>query len=442
MSDPNMKKQSTFENGNTQTGKEGAVPSSELSPSTGDVFISYRRCNRDLVDQVLTEFKKRGISYFIDMAEIDYGMEYSTVIAKAIKDSKFVLLFWTPEVNDSVDIVNEVVLAHTLKKRLITYKVGDFDPAKDMRLWYHLACFSWYEVSQQTPETVVELVDRIEQSLSSLSHPRYESPDAVSLIPSFSKFFSNNSVPQQKQIVDNDAVVSQPKPKEPVSGDVFISYRSRNLTKVEPILKELSKRGISYYIDKEKLRSGDYNRKIAVAIDACKILFLYWTEDVDSSKYIPSEVHLAFDNGKEIIPYKIGNFDINKQFNVIFDLNRKHILEDSQATIIDVVDSIQQALTELKSRQTPKQNSEQVVATPVHNQQKSIETPDNSDISDFIQKKIKQLKSEAFEAIENEDYKKAIKKLSGLLNLDPNAKDAERLLSFCKLALENDNNQE
>ena len=440
MSDPNMKKQSTFENGNTQTGKEGAVPLSKLPPLvTGDVFISYRHCNIDLVAPVEKELRKRGVSYFIDLVGINYGMEYSTVIAKAIKDSKLVLLFWTSDVNDSADIAQEVIFAQNCKKPFVVYKVGDFNPVKDVRLYYYLARVSRFEVNQQTPETVVELVNRIEQSLSSLSHPRYESPDAIS---SLSMLSSKNSVPQPKRSVDNDAVVSQPKPKEPVSGDVFISYRSRNLTKVEPILKELSKRGISYYIDKEKLRSGDYNRKIAVAIDACKILFLYWTEDVDSSKYIPSEVHLAFDNGKEIIPYKIGNFDINKQFNVIFDLNRKHILEDSQATIIDVVDSIQQALTELKSRQTPKQNSEQVVATPVHNQQKSIETPDNSDISDFIQKKIKQLKSEAFEAIENEDYKKAIKKLSGLLNLDPNAKDAERLLSFCKLALENDNNQE
>lgn len=408
MSDPNMKKQTTFENGDTQTGKEDAVPSSELPPLTGDVFVINKFCDLNLVAPVLSALEKRGISYFIDKFPIDIDRGNLEIITQVISSCKLMLLFWTQDVKDASSIIRRVEIAKKCKKPFVIYKVGDFACDKHRYLYDQIAEYSRYEVPQQTPDTIDELASWIYQLLY---------PDSLS-----------------------------PKPAESVSGDVFVSYRSHNIDRVEPILKELSKRGISYYIDKEQLKSGDYTKKIAAAINACKLLFLYWTEDVDESKYIPNEIHLAFDWGKEIIPYKIGNFDISKQFNVIFDLNRKHIIEDSQATIIDVVDSIQQALTELSSKQTPKQTSkpnfEPPAASPVDSLQKPKETSESSNITDYIQKKIKQLESEAIEAIENEDYKKAIKKLSGLLNLEPNAKDAERLLSFCKLALENENNQE
>ena len=38
---------------------------------TGDVFISYRHCNADLVAPVEAELKRRGISYFIDRVGIN-----------------------------------------------------------------------------------------------------------------------------------------------------------------------------------------------------------------------------------------------------------------------------------------------------------------------------------------------------------------------------------
>ncbi len=133
---------------------------------TGDVFISYRHCNADLVAPIEEELKKRGISYFIDRVGINYGMEYSEALTQAISDCKLLLLFWTPEVKGSDDIVKEVTLAQGLKKTVIPYKIGDFNITEHRRLCYHIAHLSRYEVPTQTPETVAELVNRIEQALT------------------------------------------------------------------------------------------------------------------------------------------------------------------------------------------------------------------------------------------------------------------------------------
>ena len=138
----------------------------EPSPlATGDVFISYRHCNADLVASVEAELQRRGISYFIDRVGVNYG-QYSKAITKAISDCKLLLLFWTSDVKGSDDIVNEVVLALKLKKTVLPYKIGEFNELEQPEMCYHLASLSRYEVPLQTPETVVEVVNRIEQVLA------------------------------------------------------------------------------------------------------------------------------------------------------------------------------------------------------------------------------------------------------------------------------------
>ncbi|MBR5711010.1 MAG: SUMF1/EgtB/PvdO family nonheme iron enzyme [Thermoguttaceae bacterium] len=162
----------TLELGKTQTpfySLKGDIPlpvDTKSSPLiTGDVFISYRHCNVDIVTPVEEEFIRRDISYFIDREGVNYGMEYSEAITIAILASKLLLLFWTPEVKESNEIVKEVTLAQECNKPVIPYKIGSFKHIEHTKLCYHVAHLSRYEVPQQTPETIKELVNRVEQTL-------------------------------------------------------------------------------------------------------------------------------------------------------------------------------------------------------------------------------------------------------------------------------------
>jgi hypothetical protein len=154
---------------------EGDIPlpvDTKSSPLvTGDVFISYRHCNADLVAPIESEIKKRGISFFIDREGINYGMPYAEAITQAILACKILLLVWTPEVKGSDDIANEVVMALQAKKVVMPYKIGEFNSFEHPRLCYHLSSLSRYEVPEQTQKTISEIVNRIGLALSGKSLP-------------------------------------------------------------------------------------------------------------------------------------------------------------------------------------------------------------------------------------------------------------------------------
>ncbi len=207
---------------------------------TGDVFISYRHCNADLVAPIEEELKKRGISYFIDRVGINYGMPYADVITQAILACKILLLVWTPEVKGSEDIANEVAMALKVKKTVIPYKIGNFNEVEHSKLCYHIARLSYYGVPQQTPETVTELVNRIELALTGKTNQRTiitlppRSQDAVIEKPVIEKI--NVSVTpeyvEQKPIVDGP-IQLPPLPDELVNIQAEIKGRDSAIAQLK-----------------------------------------------------------------------------------------------------------------------------------------------------------------------------------------------------------------
>ena len=168
---------------------EGDIPlpvdTKTTALETGDVFISYRRCNAALVAPIEEELKKRNISYFIDRVGVDYSMEYAEALALAVKACKVLLFVWTQDANDSHDILREVSMALALKKRVLPYKIGEFNVTEHGSLFYQLSPICRYEVPRQTPETVVELVNQVQQALTGKTFQQYtfalpeKSQDAV-----------------------------------------------------------------------------------------------------------------------------------------------------------------------------------------------------------------------------------------------------------------------
>lgn len=146
-----------------------------FSSADNDVFISYRRCNKDLVAPVEDELNRRGISYFIDRDGIDYGMEYSEVISKAIDSCRAMLFFWTPEAKDSRDMLRELKMALDCDKTVIPYKIGKFKAKEHGSLHYFFSTICYYEVNRQSHSTIVEVVDKIQKVLSNFQTDSDES---------------------------------------------------------------------------------------------------------------------------------------------------------------------------------------------------------------------------------------------------------------------------
>ncbi len=189
---------------------------------TGDVFISYRHDNADLVAQVEEELKHRGISYFIDRFGIKTGMEYGKIIVEAIDACKLLLLFWTPEVKDSKDIVKEVIAADGNNKHIIPYQIGNFNPREHKDLHHHIGSLSAYKVPRQTPETIKTIVDKVQQFLMPVILPE-KSADAFIQEPQI-----ENIDVEVKPITVEQPVIEVNRAKLPPLPEDIISLQAEN----------------------------------------------------------------------------------------------------------------------------------------------------------------------------------------------------------------------
>ncbi|MBR6435566.1 MAG: leucine-rich repeat protein, partial [Thermoguttaceae bacterium] len=190
---------------------------------TGDVFISYRHCNADLVEPIEAELKRRKISYFIDRVGINYSMDYSTVIARAIRACKVLLVVWTKEANYSKDMLREVKMALDLNKSVVPYKIGTFNAIDHDALYFQLSPLSRCETAIQTPETISDVINQVEQALMRTPNPQpvIDAPDNLNDIVIQNPIAEGNSADDKPA----QAEQSQPDPQNESSSSSWSSFK-------------------------------------------------------------------------------------------------------------------------------------------------------------------------------------------------------------------------
>ncbi len=259
---------------------------------TGNVFISYRHCNADLVAPVEEELKKRGISYFIDRVGVNYGMEYSEALTQALKASKVLLFFWTKDANGSTDLFREVKMALDLKKRVIPYKIGTFNVIEHDSLYYQLSPLSRYEVSAQTPETVKEIVNRVEQALTGKTYQQY----------SFTLPEKSQDAVIQKPEIEDINVTFTPEliePNQPIQGKgIQLPPLSEDLLKIQA-----ENRGLRTAIDQLKAFTHESLAQANSAVAQAQAQFDAWSERKERLwKGLPELTRLSLEKTIEANP--------------------------------------------------------------------------------------------------------------------------------------------
>ena len=112
-----------------------------------------------------------------------------------------------------------------------------------------------------------------------------------------------------------------------MSHDVFISFSFNDQEKAEYIVNKLSSvYGIKSWICTRDIDGGRrYKRLIPQAIRVADVVVFLQSQSALSSKEIPKEIGIAFDNNKVIIPFKLD--DSQPSGELEYDL---YISEDSQ----------------------------------------------------------------------------------------------------------------
>ncbi len=128
-----------------------------------DVFISYSRKDTPVIDRIEEEFKKYGITMFIDRAGIDAGTDWAQTIAQALYDSEVVLFVWSENSNTSENTANEIALAIEYQKTIVPFKIGEFKA--DFKLSYRLIRFNRIDALPYNEGKVVELGQKMAKLL-------------------------------------------------------------------------------------------------------------------------------------------------------------------------------------------------------------------------------------------------------------------------------------
>ncbi len=108
-----------------------------------DVFVSYRRTDKDLVKRFVTALEGHGPEVWWD-ADIGAGDDWRESIVEHLADSDCLVIVFSKDCNDSTQLVKELAVADHLKKVVIPVKIDDAEPTGSFL--YELAWRSWIDV--------------------------------------------------------------------------------------------------------------------------------------------------------------------------------------------------------------------------------------------------------------------------------------------------------
>ena len=115
-----------------------------------DIFISYRRADRELVASVVRRLEARGVGVWYD-AEIEGGADWRETIVEALTDSDMLAIFFSEDCNNSRQLKKELAVADSLGKPVVPILIENTQPRG--AYLYELADRNWIQVLPDPMDT-------------------------------------------------------------------------------------------------------------------------------------------------------------------------------------------------------------------------------------------------------------------------------------------------
>ena len=127
------------------------------SNSNHDVFISYSTKNSDVANKVCHILEQNNLKCWIAPRNISSGKIYVDEIADAIKSTKIVVLIYSTYSQESMYVNNEINLAFTKNKPILSFNIDEELPKEGME--YYLKVTQWLS-AYPNPEDEFETLIR------------------------------------------------------------------------------------------------------------------------------------------------------------------------------------------------------------------------------------------------------------------------------------------
>ncbi len=123
-----------------------------------DIFISYRRSDRELVAHIVRKLEERGASVWYD-AEIEGGADWREIIVDALSNSDMLVIFFSEACNHSRQLKKELAVADNMEKPVVPILIENTKP-KGAYL-YELADRNWLQAFPDPMSHTREIVDHL-----------------------------------------------------------------------------------------------------------------------------------------------------------------------------------------------------------------------------------------------------------------------------------------
>jgi hypothetical protein len=119
-----------------------------MSRKKSNVFISYSRKDKDLIEPVVNLIKAmRDNLVFQDIQSLQFGEKWEPQLMDAIKESEITAVFWCDHSLKSVNVQNEYEYAIALNKKVLPIRL-DWTPFPENLAQYHAVDFAAWGIHE------------------------------------------------------------------------------------------------------------------------------------------------------------------------------------------------------------------------------------------------------------------------------------------------------
>ena len=124
----------------------------------GEIFISYRRADRDKAEVLHRLLKERGVEAWYD-AKLATGEDWRSSTARALEHASIFVLLFSQAASESDDIIKELGAATFEKKLVIPVRIENIRPKG--AFLYELATRNWFDAFENTESRLALLADQL-----------------------------------------------------------------------------------------------------------------------------------------------------------------------------------------------------------------------------------------------------------------------------------------
>lgn len=240
----------------------------------------------------------------------------------------------------SIDDIHQYIIGHSIDKCFRLMHAMDLRTIAFPQIGAGVAGIPLKKVAEVMAEAIGRNLRKTNKSFNAeiYLYDRFEKKEQWDYLPIFEQFSAQEAVSRLLNERANDKLFSDDISSQQITDvsidmekDIFISYSRKDTDIVKVIYEWLEKAGYKCWLDVEGMFSGvSYKKVIVDAIKRSKVLLFMSSENSNKSRNVVSEVSVAVEYGKKIIPIRLDmspysesiEYDIINHDYVVFDKSR------------------------------------------------------------------------------------------------------------------------